>query len=395
MTAVADTITARAQSPAGELDVVLYGSLAAAEADWRFIEDHGVLTPYQRFDWVRCLIASGAETPEGLAIATIRRDDRPVALLPLVVERRWGLALGRMLGAPHSNSDWLALLPGFTPDPATLHALFGRIAQAAGGIDLLSFSNQPAQWAGRTNPVLALDKAPAASNLYAATIGPVPAPYIDHRLTNKRRSNIKRGARRLEELHGPLRLVRVADSATLDKVHRIFLDQRGERFTEMGVRNIFAEPAFVSFFRQLTIESFGQRRPAMCLHALYAGDTVVATCWGAMAGNHYSQYINSTASGPAAKYSLTAVMIAELMDELNREGITTFDMGLGDFDYKIEWTEPQPVFHSMVPLTARGRLGAVVIARRAALKRLIKQTPALWQAARWLRLQLRRLADRT
>ena len=133
----------------------------------------------------------------------------------------------------------------------------------------------------------------------------------------------------------------------------------------------------------------------MCLHALYAGDTVVATCWGAMAGNPYSQYINSTASGPAAKYSLTAVMIAELMDELNREGITTFDMGLGDFDYKIEWTEPQLVFHSIVPLTARGRLGAVAIAGRAALKRLIKQTPALWQAARWLRLQLRRLADRT
>lgn len=299
-----------------------------------------------------------------------------------------------MLGTDQSNCDWLVTLPDFTPDAAQLRDLLARIGREAGGIDILSLLNQPAQWQDKPNAMLALGRSPGASNLYTATIGPTPVPYIEHRLATKRRSNIKRGIRRLVELHGPVRVVRVGDAATLDKVHAAFLEQRALRFEEMGIRNIFAEPGFMRFFRQLAIDSFDEERPALTLHALYAGDEILATCWGAMAGNHYSQYINSTAAGPAAKYSLMAVLIAEVMDDLTQSGIITFDMGLGDFEYKVEWTEPEPVFHSVIALTARGRIAARLLEQRAAIKRVIKQTPALWSAARALRRQLLRFRGR-
>ena len=42
------------------------------------------------------------------------------------------------------------------------------------------------------------------------------------------------------------------------------------------------------------------------------------------------------------------ILIAELMDALTVTGVTTFDMGLGDFDYKTEWTEAEPVFNSLI-----------------------------------------------
>lgn len=380
-----------AASSGGDLDFVLFDTIEAAEADWLALEAVAVLTPYQRFEWVRALIASGMEPARDIAIALIRDQGQAVALLPLAIERRLGVATARLLGTKQSNSDWLLAVPGFEPSPAHLRALLEAIGRAAGGVDLLSLNDQPARWQGQDNIVLSLAQAPAASNLYLATIGPTPAPYIEHRLTTKRRSNIKRGMRRLEEIYGGLRVVRVADVPTLEAVHSAFLAQRGERFDEMGVHNIFAGADFVAFFKQLTIAGFGQHRPALCLHALYAGEEILATCWGAMAGNHYSQYINSTASGPAAKYSLTAVLMAEVMDDLNRAGIITFDMGLGDFDYKFEWTEPEPVFHSLIPLTGRGRLAAAANERRDALKRLVKQTPALWNAAKWVRRQLFRL----
>lgn len=375
------------------LDFVLFDSLAAAQAEWRALEARAVLTPYQRYDWLAALIASGLETNTGVVIVLIRSAGVGVALLPLVVERRFGIASARILGTAQSNCDWLITLPEFAPNATSLRTLFARIGQTV-GIDLLTLLDQPAIWQGKTNAVLALGQSPAASNLYVATIGPTPVPYIEHRLTTKRRSNIKRGARRLEELYGPVRAVRVNDVATLDAVHAAFLTQRGTRFEEMGVRNLFADPAFVRFFRQLAIEGFDSPRPALTLHALYAGDGILATCWGAMAGDHYSQYINSTSTGPAAKYSLMAVLVAEVMDDLTQSGILTFDMGLGDFDYKVEWTEPQPVFHSVIALTAKGRIAARFLELRAALKRLIKQTPALWNAAKWLRGQLLRLSGR-
>ncbi|WP_193337785.1 GNAT family N-acetyltransferase [Devosia beringensis] len=371
--------------PHKAFDVAIFHAMDVAEAEWRAFEAVAVLTPYQRFDWVKALIAAGLESEAGLAIAVIRRDGETVALLPLAIRQRFGLRVATMLGTTSSNGDWLMALPRFNPDAATLQVLLRRICQAAGGADLVTLYNQPASWQGMDNPVLALAKAPGASNTYVATIGPTPVPYIEHRLSTKRRNNITRGMRRLAESFGPLRTVRVNDLPTLEAAHQVFLEQRAARFVEMGVRNIFAEDGFVRLFRQLAPASFGQARPALCLHVLYAGEEIVATCWGAMAGNHYSQYINSTSSGPASQYSLMAILIGTVMDDLTQAGIVTMDMGLGDFAYKSEWAEREPVFHSVIALTRRGQLAAAASGLRDGLKRQIKQTPWLWTAAKRLR----------
>lgn len=379
---------------AARLDVVVHERLADAEAAWRLVEAHGVLTPYQRYDWVAALVAAGAEPNGRVAVAVVNRGGDPVAILPLLVERQYGTVRARLLGAYQSNSDWVLLAPDFLPSSAELRGIFEQIARAAGGIDLILLLSQPANWQGMANPVLALPHAPAPSNLYTVTIGGTPVPYLEHRFTTKRRSNINRGRRRLEEQLGPVRLVRVNDAATLEAVQAVFISQRGARFVEMGVDNIFAQPPFPQFFRELAAEGFGKNRPALCAHALLAGDEIVATCWGATAGDHYSQYINSTSSGPAGRYSLMGILVAELMDELTQAGIVTFDMGLGDFDYKIEWTEPQAVFNSVIPLTLKGQVAAGITQQVAALKRLIKQTPPLWNAAKWARGHIFKLRQR-
>lgn len=374
-------------------DVQVHTRLADTESVWRGLEARAVVTPYQRFDWVTGLMAANAE-PEGEAVvAIVRRHGVVVGVLPLIIRRRFGTAFARMMGAHQSNSDWLITSPDFSPSANELKALFAAVARAVGGIDLLVLMNQPASWQGKINPVLALPNLPAPSNLYTTTIGGTPAPFVDTRLSAKRRANINRGRRRLEEMLGPVRLVRVSDAAMLELVQAEFLKQRGERFDAMGVDNIFAQRPFPEFFREVTAQNFDARRPVLSAHALFAGDEIVATCWGATAGDHYSQYINSTSSGPAARYSLMGILVADLMDELIHAGITTFDMGLGDFEYKIDWTEPQPVYHSVLALTGRGRFASSLLRQRAALKRLIKQTPLLWTAARWVRrsvFQLRR-----
>lgn len=379
--------------PAG-LEVELFGDLASAEAEWRALEPLAVMTPYQRFDWVQGLVTAGLETGQGIAIAVVRQEGRTVALLPLVIRSQLGVRIASMLGTNFSNCDWLIARPEFRPDGATLMRLLRQICAAAGGADLVTLFNQPAQWQGVDNPVLSLAQAPSASNFYMATIGPTPVPYIEHRLTNKRRSNIKRGIRRLEETYGSLRAVRVNEAALLEAAHRVFLEQRGARFGEMGVRNVFADDGFVRLFRELTAKEYGKSRPALCVHVLMAGDEIVATCWGVMAGNHYSQYINSTSSGPAAQYSLTAILNGLVMDDLTQAGIVTMDMGLGDFGYKTEWTEAMPVYHSVIALTPRGRLAEQVMSAQAWAKRRIKQTPWLWSAAKRLRHTLYQLVHK-
>jgi CelD/BcsL family acetyltransferase involved in cellulose biosynthesis len=372
------------------LTLKVFDSLAAAEPAWRLLEAHAVLTPYQRFDWIDALVAAGGETAGRIAIVTVFQTGRPVALLPLIVEKRFGVGCARLLGAHLTNSDWMILDPTIAPllDRRALTALLAEAGTRAGGFDLVEFSYLPATWQGIDNPLLNLAHEPAPNNLYHAIIGPTPAPYIEHRISQKRRTNIRRGMRRLEEMSGKVELRRVNDAAELDKVHRTFLAQRAERFDQMAVRNIFAEDYFVKFFKTLATRCFHSSRPALSFHALYAGDEIVATCCGAFAGNHYSQYINSTASGPAAKYSLLGVLMAELCDELIAAGIVSTDMGIGDFDYKTEWTEPQVLYCSSIAVTPRARLLAplLLLARKA--RRTIKQNKRLWALAqRVMRLE--------
>lgn len=376
------------------LDVVIHHSLADAEIDWRLIEAHGVFTPYQRFDWVAALVAAGAEPDGRIAIAVIKRSTCPVAILPLLIEQRHGAVRARLLGTHQSNTDWMLTTPEFAPSPIELRQIFTHIARAAGRIDLIVLLNQPANWGGMANPMLTLPYTTAPSNFYLTSIGGTPIPYVDHRLTTKRRNNINRGRRRVEELLGPMRLIRVDDAASFEQVHAVFLAQRGARFDKMGVDNIFAHKPFPEFFRELTNASLVSNSPALCGHALMAGEEIVATSWGAIAGKNYSQYINSTSAGAAGRYSLMAILVAELMDQLLDSGIETFDMGLGDFDYKYEWTEPQPVFDSLIPLTLKGRIAASFMQQKAALKRLIKQTPTLWSAAKRARRYLFELRRR-
>jgi CelD/BcsL family acetyltransferase involved in cellulose biosynthesis len=172
-------------------------------------------------------------------------------------------------------------------------------------------------------------------------------------------------------------------------VHRVFLEQRGARFAQMGIANIFGEPEFVRFFREGAIASLGSERPALVFHALHAGDDIVATALGSYSGDHYTQYINAT-SGDAeiAKFRLIGLLMHALFTEVAARGGTSIDMGLGDFDYKADWTVATTVHDGLIPLTLRGRLaGAGILAARR-LKRTIKQHDQLWDLARKLRAML-------
>lgn len=376
---------ARNSEPAGQhaetggFDLEIFESLAAAEQVWRAFEAQGRLTPYQRFDWLDQLRTAGADCTGRVAIVTISAKGRVVALLPLTLRRHWPVTSAQFLGTDQANADWIVIAPDFAPSAETLRELFRAMARKLGGIDLLMIRNQPEQWGGTPNPVLQLPHQPAASNLYFTEIGGAAVPYIESRVSARRRGNLRRGWRRIEETIGPVRVVRVSDSATLERVHAEFLTQRRERFAEMGLENIFETPLFRSFFRHAAEAGFDEKQPVFVAHALMAGDEIVATTWGTVCGRHYSLYINSTTSGPASRYSLMGMLIAELMDLLLAEGIETFDLGLGDFDYKKEWSEPLAVYNSFIPLSWRGVIVAKGLAGRTALKRFIKQTPAVWK----------------
>lgn len=362
-----------------------YSTLAAAEGVWRELETRAVLTPYQRFDWIDGLVRSGTAGTDQICVAVALVNEQPVALLPLEITTERGLRQARIIGSDLGNSDFLIVDPAALPlSRSVLSAMFDAARSAAGRLDVIRFSNMPAKWGCTINPLLAFDQEPGPSNFYSAVIGPTPAPYIEHRINSKRRANLRRGMRRLEELFGPISFGRATTPQQITEAHGAFLAQRGARFDQMGIVNIFAQAPFQRFFVDTAIREGGKARPALSFHVLKAGDMILATAVGAYCGTHFAQYINSHASGEAAKYSLTGVMMAELCDALNAEGIVSMDLGTGDFDYKTEWCTAETVFNSAIPLSALGRMMVPLMRLSVTSKRTIKQNPHLWKLARSL-----------
>lgn len=362
--------------------IEVFEGLEAAAPLWRALEAEGaLLTPYQRYDWIAPFLA--ARPADRVVVGALTENGRPIALLPLALQTRLGITRGRIPGSDLGNADWLIQAPGAQTrfDKATLSRFFTEIGRRAGGIDLLQFANLPPHWQGVVNPLLVFDHQPAPDNLYYAPIGPGSEP----RLPRKRRIDIQRGRRRLEEMYGTVSLQRARTPDAVIRAHDAFIAQRNQRFAEMGVHNIFAEPYFVQFFRQAALDGLDKAHPAIAFHTLEGNGEILATAVGAYGPEHYSQYINSNTEGPAAKYSLIGLLTLDLMDELIAEGIASFDFGIGDFAYKTAWTDRTEVFDALVPLTAAGRAAAGALGLAGRAKRMIKQNPVLWDTAKRVR----------
>jgi CelD/BcsL family acetyltransferase involved in cellulose biosynthesis len=377
MTAATDIgdLAATSQS----LRAVVHDSIAEAAPAWRDLQEVGAYAPYQRLDWIAAYLDAGFRPGTQVAILTILERDRPIALIPFEIARKFGLRVAQIVGMSISNGD----APVF--DPRAAHLLTPkalRDALATLPADIVNFHCVASEVGEHANPLAQLGGNPAPDNLYVNALEPGDAPFIEQSLPHKRRTNIRRSQRRLDEGFGPVKLHRAATPAEVETMLEVFLDQRGRRFVQMGVENIFQRPAFRQFFRQLALEGLDQDRPAISLHALYAGEAIVATSIGTYGPTHYSQYINSTDYGDASRYSLMGVTLSLLVDQLRADGVRSLDMGLGDFDYKTDWTHRRPVFDIVLPVSAFGRVAAPALRGARAAKRKIKQTPSLWKLAR-------------
>lgn len=364
--------------------IEVHERLEAAEAPWRRLEETGVLTPYQRYDWIKPLLDARPLRRGRCAIAVVHDARGPAALFPFAVASHFGVKVARIIGTDISNGDWLIMRRDTAPrlTPVVLTRLFAEVGGQAGGIDVVVLNSQPPSWLGLANPMLAFPHQPAPDHLYIAPVAPEDQTG---RLSHKHLRNLRRGTRRLEETMGPVVLRRADSAEEIARVHAAFIEQRTMRFAQMGIENVFAEHWFVDFFKRAATLSLGSGRPAMRLHALYAGDDIVATASGTFCGPHYSQYINSTSSGPAGKYSLIAILLHQLLAELTAAGITSIDMGLGDFNYKADWTDELEVYDGAIGLSAAGKVAARTIMGLRALKRTIKQNPRLFGLFRRLR----------
>jgi CelD/BcsL family acetyltransferase involved in cellulose biosynthesis len=155
--------------------VEAYGGFDEVAPLWSELLPQALATPYQSpailGAWAAHVAPHEGVTP--LIVVARDGDRRPVALLPLGVRRRAGVATAGFLGGTHANynmpvlrRDCVAL---FTP--AETRRLLAKSAEI-GGVDAFVLTNQPFAWEDVPNPLAALPRQPSPDCGYRGPLAP-------------------------------------------------------------------------------------------------------------------------------------------------------------------------------------------------------------------------------
>ena len=150
MTMAAAMQSRTAESPArskasriAHVDIVQ--DLAEAELVWRAFEEPGHLfTPYQRFDLLGSWQRSVGEREGARPLIVIARDaeHKPLALLPLVLRRGYGVRTACFMGGKHTTFN-MGLWNAEFAAQAVAADLNTLIAALRDQVDVLALTQQP------------------------------------------------------------------------------------------------------------------------------------------------------------------------------------------------------------------------------------------------------------
>lgn len=371
--------------------VDLFHDVAAAEAVWRQFESPAHLaTPYQRFDfqaaWLRH--AGAAEGVHPVIAVAYDVDQQPLVLLPLVVGRENGMRVASFPGGKHVTFNMPLWRRDFAEGAtrADMDALVNGIQKEA-AIDVLALHRQPQSWLGIANPLALLPHQPSTNECPVLIMAPDMAPT--DRVSSSMRKRLKTKEAKYKGLPG-YRYLHATTPVEVTRVLDMFFAVKPLRMAEQGLPDVFAEPGVEAFLRAACAAPRAGGY-AIDVHALVCDEEVIAMYAGVTDAHRFSMMFNTYTMSANAKYSPGLILMRSIVDYYAERGIQSLDLGVGEGDYKRMFCkDDEVIFDSYLPLTTRGRLGALGLSSVAHAKRMVKQSPALLQMAQRLRSAFRR-----
>ena len=147
----------------------------------------------------------------------------------------------------------------------------------------------------------------------------------------------------------------------------------------MGVDDLFAKPGYRDFFQGVAAEAPGEGYGRLL--RLDIGPTLAAANFGLMFRSCFYLILSSYDDGELSRFGPGRAHLRETIRYAIGEGCHAFDFTIGDEGYKRDWSDRRLTLHDHVAgVSVRGRLAASGATAFRAVKRTIKQTPALWSA---------------
>lgn len=343
-------------------------------------------TGFQTEQWLSALLRDVAPhaAAEPILVVLRRRSSGAVALaVPLVI--RSSTAFRTAEFADLGLSDYCAPLLGVEPPktPEEAAQLTSALRAALSDVDTLRLEKMPAFIEGRHNPLVLPARAqPSRFCGNQLTVTTTVADYIASR-GKKYRKESERSRRRLED-QGTLTFTRAISREEIDLAYQQLEIWQAARHRELGHEYGLDRPEVSAFYRNLLVADPDQGFAS--LFKLEVDGQLVAVLLGITHAKTFTLLRIADAGEAWRHCSPGRMAVIEAMDYLVARGVTTFDMGIGDYPFK-RWIgcQPYPLYDRMIATSAAGYLQ--VLADR--LKRRLRANPALLAIVR----RIRNLAD--
>lgn len=384
---IAERTAEAVAAPASETALTIHDSLAACEAAWREFEKVADHTVFQSFGWASAWMRHIGARRQATPAIVIGRNARDEILfvMPFAVER--GGLVRRLTWLGSDNADYNAplLSPGFASVMCERRfaLLWKRIIAALRADrrfrpDALALEKMPDMVGAQRNPFTFLATLPNPSGAHVASLFGDWETYYFEKRSSSTRKNDRAKRKKLADL-GEVRMVEPADAGDVRKTLDVLFQQKSRQFARMGVADIFARPGHAEFYADLATGP--ATRGFAHVSRLDVGATAAAANFGTIYGGRYYHLIAAYDDGEVARFGPGAAHLRELLRTAIERGCKDFDFTIGDEPYKREWSDRTIALHDLHQATSPA--GWMVAASERALaraKRVIKQTPVLWQA---------------
>jgi CelD/BcsL family acetyltransferase involved in cellulose biosynthesis len=371
------------------IDVTLrvHRDLSTVADDWRQLEAEGACTVFQTYLWCSAWMRhiGVREGTRPAIVAGHDRDGEILFLLPLAVERRGGVRRLTWLGTDLCDYNAPLLARDFAkrvgPDRflAVWQEIRGLLAADADlRFDIIALDKMSATVGDQPNPFFSLRTALHPCGAYLTHLGADwESFYRDRRSSaTRRRDRVK--LKRMAAI-GPVEFVTPEDKEGIVEALTELFEHKGKSFARMGVADMFARPGWRDFF--IDVATRATADGLAHVSRLDVGPTIAATNFGLIFRGRYHHILASYRDGEVARFGPGAAHLRELMRYAIERGCSEFDFTIGDESYKREWADTELILYDYrAAATARGFIALLAAISGRRLKRMIKQTPVLWNA---------------
>ncbi|WP_029040826.1 GNAT family N-acetyltransferase [Cucumibacter marinus] len=357
-------------------EIAVADHIDAFEADWRQLEQAGIDSPGQSYDFIRAWVDAIGLPRNKQVYACVREGGRPVLVLALCRSSRFGVRKLEWIPGDHvgCNAPVAAKARLAALGDAGRRALWRRIIAALPAHDVISLKAIPADILGQADLFGGASRTGACDFLYRSEFESWEQCDSVQR-NRKRRKRDRQQGTKLDSL-GDVAF-RVAGPEEYQAALDTMFAQKAERFKVLGIRDPFADPAIQKAYHDVLARS-ETLKPLLYVMLLNGEYVSVRYCIGY--GDRLFALISSMSEDPAFQVGSPGKQsLLRIVQTIFDEGWRSYDLGVGASDEKRNWCNVQlGVCHHYLPRTPQGL--AYMLARKSAdgIKVAIKSNEKLF-----------------